>query len=105
MRHFDLEHHDRDDDRQHPVAERFQPVSVHRAKLSGGWAKVIPSITPAAEGLTLNGANSHLCESVSVCGFGSPKQNLGLVGAMLPGVEAQNHGWTQKDTDEQGWGR
>ena len=35
LRHFQLQHHDGDDDGQHAVAEGFQPVLFHAAMLIG----------------------------------------------------------------------
>jgi hypothetical protein len=35
VRHLHLEHHDRDDDRQDPVAKRLEPVLAHfRSRLA-----------------------------------------------------------------------
>src|SRR5687767_281277 len=37
VRHFQLEHHDRDDDRQHAIAERLESAFGHAASLQSSY--------------------------------------------------------------------
>ena len=60
MRRLQLQHHDRDDDRDHPVAEALKPALVHSAAFPG-WL-----LSPM-----IRGSREH--DSAVMVSFGEPK--------------------------------